>query len=72
MSIVRWSKDSNVYIYYDVNGGITCHSALDWDRSINVNTEEELIDKLKTDFTDHIIPEYVFQELEEEIKKREN
>lgn len=65
MSIVRWCKQSDgkvsdVYIYYDVSGGISCHSALDDNKDFNVETPEEVIKKLKEEFQDHHIPEFVF------------
>lgn len=71
MSIVRWcrqesGKISDVYIYYDVDGGITCLSALDDERSFNVPTLSELKQKLKDEFQDHYVPEFVFTVEEQE------
>jgi hypothetical protein len=66
VSIVRWIKQaegrvSDVYIYHDVNGGITCHSAIDMDRDFNKETPEEVIAHLKVHFKDHQIPDFVFE-----------
>jgi hypothetical protein len=67
MSIVRWCKQtdgqvSDVYIYYDIDGGITCHSAKGTAEDFNVATPEELIERLKSDeFKDHHIPAFVFE-----------
>lgn len=67
MSIVRWCRQSDgsisdVYIYWDCNGGITCHSAKNDGLDFNKETPKEVIAHLKQYFKDHNIPEFVFKE----------
>lgn len=73
MSLVRWIKQedgliSDVYIFYDVDGGITCMSRLDSDRDFNSDTEKSMLKKLKEEYQDHHIPEFVFKYLENSEK----
>lgn len=46
MSYVRWSENSDVYIYDDVSGGITIHSTKE-PSSYNVETRQEMYDILR-------------------------
>jgi len=74
MSIVRWCMQedgqvSDVYIFYDCDGGITCMSSIDHDRDFNTEDEASMSKKLKEEYQDHHIPDFVFKLLENEVQR---
>lgn len=72
MSYVRWSEESDVYVFPDVSGGITCCGCpLQSGGGLNVLTQDDmmvhLIDHL---VAGHKVPLYVFERLYNELVAR--
>ena len=69
MSVVRFSPNSNIYIYHSVHGGIECYGCLlnkDFN-SVNYKTGKEMADHVRKHIAaGHKVPDYVIPELENE------
>lgn len=69
MSYVRWSDDSDLYIFDDMSGGITCCACLLSDggrklRDFNVATQGEMIAHVEEHIArGHDVPNYVIRGL---------
>jgi len=62
MSYARWSANSNVYVYADVRGGITCCGCAIYDGDyVNIKTSGYMIEHLDAHrAAGHLVPDYTY------------
>ena len=68
MSYARQSPESDVYIYADVQGGITCCACAIYDGDfVNVKTSGYMIEHLNNHrAAGHLVPDFTYEEIIED------
>lgn len=66
MSIVRWSKDSDLYIFEHVNGHIECCGCCLEDKNVQTTSIDEMVGHVEKHLeAGHLVPEWVIPALRE-------